>query len=299
MKKIFKNLNIPKNFACEICADGKLARSPFEKNGTRANGLLETIHSDVCGPMSVKSIGGSKFYVTFIDDFSRKTFVYIIKSKDQVFECFKKFKALVENQTNKKIKIFRSDGGGEYDNKNFSDLFDNEGILHQQTAPYTPEQNGLAERMNRTIVEKVRCMLSGANLTKGYWAEAVKYAVEVINVLPNASDRDKSPDEIWTGSQPNLAKFKIFGCKAMAHVPSQKRVKLDMKAVKCIFIGFPENTKAFKLFNQSTKKVIISRDVVFFEEKTSGNSLGVKNDVNTNEYDFFEFPVTFPTERRG
>lgn len=211
---------------CEICTQGKQTRLPFPKKGTRAISLLQIIHSDVCGPMSVNSIGGAKYYVSFIDDFSRKTFIYIIMQKSQVFECFKKFKALVENQTDKKIKFFRSDGGKEYDNHKFHEFFEKEGVAHQKTAPYNPEQNGLAERMNRTIMEKVRCMLYGANLSKGYWAEAVKYAVDIINVLPNAANKEKCPDKIWFGVKPNLKKFKVFGCKAYAHVPDQKRTKV-------------------------------------------------------------------------
>lgn len=160
LKKSVKGIEIPPNMPCEVCTQGKQTRLPFTNQGTRAVSLLQIVHSDVCGPMSVNSIGGVKYYVCFIDNFSLQFFVYIIEQKSQVFECFQKFKALVENQTDKKIKIFRSDGGGEFDNKHFMDLFEKEGIVHQKTAPYTPEQNGLSERANRTIMEKVRCMLS-------------------------------------------------------------------------------------------------------------------------------------------
>lgn len=291
LKKSVKGIEIPPSMPCEVCTQGKQTRLPFKNNGTRAVSLLQIVHSDVCGPMSVSSIGGAKYYVSFIDDFSRKYFVYIIKQKSQVFECFQKFKALVENQTDKKIKIFRSDGGGEFDNKQFTDLCEREGIMHQKTAPYTPQQNGMSERANRTIMEKVRCMLYGAKLSKGFWAEAVKYAVDVINSLPNSANRQKCPDEIWFGYAPNMNKFKVFGCKAYAHVPNQKRTKLEMKSSKCIFIGFPENTKAYKLYNKSTKKVVISRDVVFFEENESDAQEQQMVQLN-DDFDSFEsFPM--------
>lgn len=292
LKKSVNGIEIPTSMPCEVCTQGKQTRLPFKDKGTRAVSLLQIVHSDVCGPMSVNSIGGAKYYVCFIDDFSRKFFVYIIKQKSQVFECFQKFKALVENQTDRKMKIFRSDGGGEFDNKQFTDLFAREGIVHQKTAPYTPEQNGLSERANRTIMEKVRCMLYGANLSKGFWAEAVKYAVDVINALPNTADKEKCPDEIWFGHKPNIKKFRIFGCKAYAHVPNQKRTKLEMKSTKCIFIGFPENTKAYKLYNRSTKKVLISRDVVFFE--ADENVAQEQQMVQLNEH--FEMFESFPDE---
>lgn len=187
--------------------------------------------------------------------------------------------------------MFRSDGGGEFDNKQFTDLCEREGILHQKTAPYTPQQNGVSERANRTIMEKVRCMLNGAKLSQGFCAEAVKYAVDVINSLPNAADKEKCPDEIWFGHEPNIKKFKVFGCKAYAHVPNQKRTKLEMKSTKCIFIGFPENTKAYKLYNTSTKKVIISRDVVFFEM----DECDVKREETVRSDDYF-MVESFPAD---
>lgn len=229
-------LNSIENINCETCLEGKQARSPFKSEGKRATKLLEIIHSDVCGPMSVNSLSGKRYFVTFIDDFSRKTFVYIIRQKSEVFECFVNFKTLVENQTERKIKIVRSDGGLEYCNKKFKDLCTSNGILHQTTAPYSPQQNGMAERMNRTIVEKVRCMLADAKLSKGFWAEAVSTAVKIINSIPNTAGKI-SPDEIWFGCKPDLLSLKVFGCTAMVHIPNEKRKKLDKKSQKCVFFG--------------------------------------------------------------
>lgn len=135
-----KNVIIPRQMPCEVCAESKMTRLPFKANGTRAKSLLQLIHADVCGPMSTNSLGGGRYYVSFIDDYSRKCFVYIIRNKYQVFECFVKCKAMIENQLDKKIKIFRSDGGEEFDNGKFSTLFEQCGILHQMTAPHTPSK---------------------------------------------------------------------------------------------------------------------------------------------------------------
>lgn len=249
------NMSIPKILNCVACVEGKQSREPFNSQGNRASKLLEIVHSDVCGPMSVNSIGGARFFVSFIDDFSRKTYVDVIKRKSDVFDCFVKFKVLVENQLETKIKTLRSDGGLEYCNNRFRELCEKNGIIHQTTAPYTPQQNGLAERMNRTIIEKVRCMLSDANLSKGYWAEAVTTAVKIINMIPNSANKTKSPDEIWYGKKPDLSVLRVFGCTAMALVPNEKRKKLEKKSMKCIFVGYQENSKAYRLYNTKTKKI--------------------------------------------
>lgn len=172
---------------CEVCAEGKHSRSSFPVNGSRASELLEVIHSDVCGPMSTVSLGGNKYYVSFIDDYSRMTKVYMIKNKSQVFDCFVKYKNLVENQLNRKIKKIRSDNGGEYCNAKFQRLCDESGIIHQKSCPHTPQQNGLAERYNRTIIERARCMLFDSKLSRVFWAEAVLTAVVIMNSTLNSA----------------------------------------------------------------------------------------------------------------
>lgn len=269
-----------KDLKCVTCIKGKQTRLPFPHSVNRATRILELIHSDVCGPMSVNSIGGKKYFVTFIDDFSRKCFVYVISQKNQVFRCFKDFKLLVEGQMELKIKTLRTDNGGEYLNNDFKRFLIDNGIVHQTSTAYTPQQNGLAERMNRTIVEKVRCMLIDAALTLGFWAEAVQTAVFVINNIICKGNDNKTPEELWSGKQGNISMLRVFGCRAMTHIPKQKRKKLDVKSIECIYLGSAEDMKAYRLYNKSTKKIIISRDVVFFE----GNE--VISEDNGSEYYF-------------
>lgn len=253
------------NFNCITCAKGKHCREKFVDSTNHAKQILELIHSDVCGPMSCNSIGGSRYYVTFIDDFTRKIFVYVIKNKNQVYDCFLKFKNFVENQTSKKIKILRSDNGTEYVNSKFQTLCATSGIQHQKTCTYTPEQNGLAERFNRTIMERVRCLLFEAGLPKSFWGEAVLVATRIINASYNSATKGV-PDEIWFDRPVDYSRFKTFGCQAMAHIPNQRRKKLDVKSTECIFIGYADDTKGYRLLDPSTQKVIISRDVLFFED---------------------------------
>ena len=155
---------------CESCVMGKQHRTPFPKDiSQRSNQPFETIHSDVCGPMHVKSFGNSQYFVTFIDDYSRYTQVYFLKSKDEVLEKFKEFVSYVST-LGKKVKVLRSDNGGEYCSKAFDDYLKKNGILHQTTVPYNPEQNGIAERMNRTLLEAARSMMYHAHMPKEFWA---------------------------------------------------------------------------------------------------------------------------------
>eukprot|EP00253_Pinus_taeda_P002100 PITA_02100 len=139
-------------------------RVSFPSGCKRTKQILELVHSDVFGPVKVPSLGKSVYYVSFIDDFSRNTWIYFLKKKSEVFDRFKEFKALVENQAEKKIKVLRIDNGGEFYSKEFEELCKKCGIARQKTTPYTPQQNGVAERMNKTLMERARSMLSGAGL---------------------------------------------------------------------------------------------------------------------------------------
>ncbi|CAG4980328.1 unnamed protein product [Colias eurytheme] len=211
------------NSICVTCLEGKQTRKPFPAEGSRATSLLELIHSDVCGPMQQTSIGGARYFVTFIDDFSRRVCIYPIKNKSEVFEKFVEYKNRVENELNKKIKILRSDNGTEYKNNIFETYLKKHGILHQTSNPYSPEQNGLSERMNRTLIERAKCMLLNSGLQKDFWAEAVTTAAYIVNRSPTRSLSDATPYEVWTGKKPNLSHMRIFGCPAMVHIPKEKR----------------------------------------------------------------------------
>lgn len=277
---------------CEICLKGKQSRKPF-REGSRAKGLLGIIHSDLCGPLQVASLGGAVYFQLFIDDFSRMTFVYFLKKKSEATDCFINFKQFVENQTDKKIKIFRSDNGGEFENNRMINILERNGIWNQTSTPHTPESNGLAERMNRSVVEKARCMLFDSKLSLELWAEAVSTAVYLINRLPSAGT-GRTPYEIWHGTKPNLSALRIFGCKAMAHVPKANRRKLDAKSTTCALVGYSAKSKAYRLFNLVTKKIIVSRDVVFLENEMAANEVIHKTNQLNNLFLFTSDEVILP-----
>jgi hypothetical protein len=156
---------------CKGCAQGKNIKNPFPKSDTKVEGILELIHSDVCGPMSSTSLSGYVYYVSFIDDYSCKTWVYFLKSKDEVLEKFKEFKALVENLFERKTNILRLDNGGEYTSNEFGIFCIDVRIKREITTPYNPKQNGVAERKNRTIMEAVKTMIHNQDLPMHLWDE--------------------------------------------------------------------------------------------------------------------------------
>ena len=248
---------------CEHCVLGKQTRVKFGTAVHRTKGTLDYIHTDVWGPTKVSSLGGKHYFVSFVDDFSRRVWVYTMRHKDEVLKIFLKWKKMIETQTGRKIRRLRSDNGGEYKSDPFLQVCQEEGIVRHFTVRGTPQQNGVAERMNRTLLEKVRCMLSNAGLGKAFWAEAVTYACHLINRLPAAANEGKTPMEVWSGKPAtNYDSLRIFGSPAYFHV---RESKLDPRAKKAIFLGFSDGVKGYRLWCPETKKIINSRDVTFDE----------------------------------
>ena len=162
----------------------------------------------------------------------------------------------------------RSDQGGEYTANDFEAFCTQQGIRHQTTPAYTPQLNGVAERKNRTILDMARSLLKAKKLPKQYWAEAVSCAVYLLNRCPTRSLQGVIPEEAWSGHKPSVTHLRVFGCVAYAKIPDARRTKLDDKSEKCIFVGYGERRMGYKLYNPITKKVIMSRDVIFEEDKS-------------------------------
>ena len=250
---------------CEGCLYGKQTRASFPTGKAwRASKILELLHADLCGPMSTSSLGGSKYFLLIIDDYSRFSWVYFLSEKSEAFERFKIFKIMVEKQSEEVIKCVRTDRGGEFVSKEFNSFCDEQGIRRELTAPYSPEQNGVAERKNRTIVEMARCMLKAKGLPDSFWSEAVATAVYVLNISPTRAVQDVTPFEAWRGKKPRVGHLRVFGCIAYALV--NLRTKLEEKSEKFIFIGYSHQSKAYRLYNPTKKTVVISRNVEFNEK---------------------------------
>ena len=282
-KKLATGIRLPKcaklSF-CEACIAGKMKRQPFRSVGEiRSKRKLQLIHSDVCGPMPTESIGGNAYFVTFIDDFSRCCAVYFLKRKSEVFSKFKEFEQRVHNDCDLHIGTLRSDNGGEYLSNEFKIYLKSKGIHHELTVPHCPEQNGVAERMNRTLMEMARSMMAHAGLPDKYWAEAVEAAAYIRNRTSTSSIKGfKTPYEVWSGKKPDIGNLKVFGCMAYSHVHDSQRQKLDKKAVKLRFVGYCIQSKGYRLLDEKTSRVFIRRDVIFNEQNFGHKSEVLKQD---------------------
>jgi transposase InsO family protein len=186
--------------------------------------------------------------VLFIDDHSRKTWIYFLKTKDGVLARFQEFKAQVENLTRRRIKVLRSDNGGEYTSRDFSDFCIEAGIKREYTIPYNPQQNGVAERKNITIIEATKAMIHDQNLPMILWAEASMTTMYVHNRSPHHILKNMTPEEAFTGVKPEVGHFRIFGCPVYFHVPKEKRTKLDPSGRKGTFVGYNESSKAYQIY---------------------------------------------------
>ena len=252
---------------CEGCARGKAHRHPILRNdGPGSSEILGLIHSDLGGPMRTSTVSGCRYFVTFTDDKTRFKTLYLMKSKSETLEKFKEFEARVTVETGQRIKAIRTDNGGEYISKAFNDFCKGKGIARQFTAPYTPEQNGVAERLNRTLIESARCMLKHADMEDKYWGEAILTATYLANRHPTTALDGVTPLEAWTGRKPDIHHLRVFGCDAYVLIPKEKRTKLDDKTMKCRMLGYCSESKCYRLLDPGTNKVIRSRDVVFNED---------------------------------
>ena len=191
--------------------------------------------------------------------------MYVIKQKSDVFEQFCEWKAEVEKLLGRSLKTLRTDNGGEFTSKEFEKYLRKEGIKHELTIPKCPEQNGVAERLNRTLMEMVRSMLADSELPKSFWAEALSTAVYLHNRSPTKAVEGKTPYEAIYAEKPKVGHLRVFGCAAYLHISKDERRKLNAKAQKCIFLGYSINRKGYRLYDQRNCKVIHSCVVKFNE----------------------------------
>jgi transposase InsO family protein len=240
---------------CEPCLMGKMTKTPFSGTMERANDLLEIIHTDVCGLMSVEARGGYRYFLTFTDDLSRYGYIYLMKHKSETFEKFKEFQSEVENHRNKKIKFLRSDRGGEYLSYEFGLHLRKCGIVSQLTPPGTPQRNGVSEHRNRTLLDVVRSMMSLTDLPLSFWGYALETTAFTLNRAPSKSV-DTTPYELWFGKKPKLSFLKVWGCNA--YVKKLQPDKLEPKSEKCVFIGYPTVSFGYSFYHRSDGKIFVA-----------------------------------------
>jgi transposase InsO family protein len=251
---------------CHGCLAGKQTRKAFPYTTSfRADKPLQLVYVDWCGPITPATPAGNNYFMLLVDDFSRWMCVYMLKSKDQASDVSAKYKAEVENQTRQKIKVLRSHRGGEFLSGIFAEICEDAGIRRQLTAPYSPQQNGVVERRNRTVMEMARCMLKGMKIPGKFWGEAVRHAVYLLNRLPSKPMGEVTPFEAWNGRKPHLGHLRVFGCLSHAKQTAPHPKKLDDRSHKMVYFGVAEGSKAHRLYDPVQKRIIVSRDVIFEE----------------------------------
>lgn len=255
---------------CRPCKETKFKRVTFKPiNRIFTQKPLELLHTDLCGPLPTTSIHGHRYFMTIIDDFSRKVFCFPLKSKAEALETFIKFQKRAERFLDCKIKNVRSDNGLEYVNEEFKKYCENLGINHQLTNVYTPEQNGVAERNNYTAVDGIKVLLRDSGLSTGFWSEALLHFVYSWNRVCHKG-QTKTPFELYGGKQPSVKHMKPFGIQAYIGVPKNLRKKLDARAKPGILVGYALRTKGYRIWNPETRKIVETINVRFenkFPEK--------------------------------
>jgi len=286
--KILKNQNLVKGLEnanlgieskCEICAIGKMTKLPSkpvtdDDDQRGASKKLELIHSDVCGPVNITGYNGANYFVTFIDDYSRKSWIYTMKFKSEVLSRFKEFAEMVNNKGEEKIQMILSDNGGEYTSEDFKNYCKSKGIEQFHSSPYSPNQNGTAERYNRTIVEMTRCLLHESGLTLRLWPEALLTAAHIRNRSPHSSLENKiTPEEAWSGQKPSINHLRKWGCKVSVLIPNQfQDNKFSSKVWWGSLVGFAGKQLGYRIWSSEKQRVFTRRDVRFFEDSHLDNT---------------------------
>ena len=259
---------VVKKETCVSCLLGKQTRKPFPyATSYRAAHPLELVHGDLCGPITPPTPGQKRYVFVLIDDFSRYMWSMLLKEKSEAFGKFKSFKRLAEQETRATVKTFRSDRGGEFMSHEFDTYSKANGINRHMTAPYSPQQNGVVERRNRTLFEMTRSLLKHMSVPNMLWGEAVRHATYLLNRVATRSLLGKTPYEALRHKKPNIAHLKVFGCVCYARTETAGRKKLDDRSRILVHLGTEPGSKAYKLFDPWNRKIVVSHDVYFEEEK--------------------------------
>ncbi|CAN1753617.1 Retrovirus-related Pol polyprotein from transposon TNT 1-94 [Linum perenne] len=301
---LFPSLFINKksdSFNCEVCQYSKHTRSVYPSLPYKSTHPFSIIHSDIWGPSKVTDLSGSRWYITFIDDHSRLTWTYLMKTKSETATVFKTFYQMIHTQFNTPIKVLHTDNAKDYFNHEINTFLTTHGIIHSSSCVETPQQNGIAERKNRHLLEVARALLFSSQVPKYLWGDAIRTATYLINRLPSRVLKFESPRQILLSLFPHITSFssdlplKVFGCTAFVHLSPQHRSKLEPRSLKCVFLGYSPNQNGYKCYNPSTRKTYHSKDVTFFESEPYFPNSSIQGEKTVIESQIWEMiEVTSP-----
>lgn len=271
---------------CDICVLTKQRRLPFPQQASfRAKERLELVHGDLCGPVTPATPGGRRYFLLLVDDLSRYMWVMVLGSKGEAPDAIRRAQVAVEAESGRKLRVLRTDNGGEFTAAEFASYCADEGIQRHYSAPYSPQQNGVVERRNQTVVGMARALLKQRGMPAVFWGEAVLTAVYILNRSPTKALDGRTPYEAWHGRKPAVSHLRVFGCLAFAkelgHIG-----KLDDRSTPGVFIGYAEGSKAYRILDPKTQRVRTARDVVFNEGRGWKWDKAV-DDGSTPTYDDF------------
>ncbi|GJU00356.1 putative ribonuclease H-like domain-containing protein [Tanacetum coccineum] len=269
--KVFTNAH-----NCVACNKGKQHKASYKHiSAVRLiTESLQLLHMDLFGPTNIRSIDQKYYSLVVTDDFSRFSWTFFLGTKDETFYVLKEFIALIENQLNKKVKGIRCDNGTEFKNAKLIELCGEKGIKRDYSNPRTPQQNGVAERKNRTLIEAARTMLADSKLPTMFWTEAVSTACYVLNRVSITNPHNKTPYELISGKVPQIGHLKPFGCQVTILNTSDYLGKFEGKADEGYLVGYAPNSKAYRVYNLSTKRVDETLNLRFLEDKPNNQGIG-------------------------
>ncbi|CAI7837920.1 unnamed protein product, partial [Closterium sp. NIES-54] len=253
--------------SCPTCLETKFTKFPFSSGTGPAKAPLALVHLDVVGPTRGPSLSGSRYFLTIVDDHTRAVRVYPLKAKGEVaVAVLKEWMPRAQRESGHKVKVIRTDNGGEFIGADFEVVLKKKGIQHQLTVPYNPQQNGVAERFNRTLQKGARTLLGCAGLPDPFWVTALRQVALVKNrVLATMGDKQWVPYTKWYGSAPAVNMLRAYGCMVVFHVPKEKKRKLEASGRWGVHLGLAKDHKGWLIWDLTRQQLTVSRDVKFLE----------------------------------
>lgn len=240
---------------CTICPVARQHRLSFSSSEIKTTKIFELLHIDVWGPFHTSTHDGCKYFLTIMDDYSRATWVHLMKSKLDSVSIIHTFLQFVGNQFHTTVKIIRTHNALELCHGKILTLYHTFGILHQTSCPDTPQQNGVIERKHKHLMETARALFFQSNLPSKYWGDSVQCAAFLINRMPVKQMNNITPHEKLFDTKPDYSLLRCFGCLCFVSTSKQHRTKLEPRANPCVFIGYPAATKGYKVLNLVTNKI--------------------------------------------
>ncbi|CAN1145812.1 Retrovirus-related Pol polyprotein from transposon TNT 1-94, partial [Linum perenne] len=277
LERLFPQLFINKSakkFQCEVCELAKHTRSIYSTIGYQPSKPFAVVHSDIWGPMKIRNVNGARWFITFIDDHTRLTWTFLMKEKSEATSIFQTFYTMVQTQFQTQIQVLKTDNAHDYFNSALGSFLIEHEIIHASSCVNTPQQNGIAERKNRHLLDVARASMFTHHVPKYLWGEAVLTATYLINKMLSRVLGFQTPRQVLLDAFPHISAYtsdlppKVFDCTVFIHVAPQQRSKLGPQSLKGVFIGYSANQKGYKCYVPHTKRVYNTRDVTFFESQS-------------------------------